>query len=654
MRKPLARTAGLAPITSVQRPSRERDAVLALQRRAGNRTVTRLVRNAARGTPPASPSTRRLDRGPPAVPGGVETKVVSPAVRSLLDSKQIPFAREVEFELLDPAGTPVLKGRFDVVFRNPTTNELVFPELKGDNLQALTKGQKVYVPQFESPQGAKVRITSRGTGKLYLPTGTEEHVHGNNFMRVGSKNLGDFTNLVEQMASGQRVTNVYLGPDGLKSFTSQEAFEAFLAENQIAVSTPEAAKPAPPVDKPLKPPAPPTGARPRDPLHDPPARQTPPSTADPTAGPPTDHPRRKTPNPKPAPHDPDKPYRPPPDPKPKPPATTSTAKPEPAKPATEPATKPTTGAGATEAGVAGAAERASIGEFVGATLESLVEGWLLTIVVFGVIKAAKAFVFHEKGVETDEQRKLRELFGAKVTPSLTKELQARARQLHKTAVDHPDRILYANVTVDLTLTWENEGDDLIVVYTDKAITDLKFVGLETSFKSLSSEHEGEQDEDYSDHYTQTNRIVYSVELNPLGLSPELHHWVALVYQAGIAVNHGMSARQLATGMHWVGQGVAPLGREWTPADDREEARRKKSGLASWRGEVELQEQKLVVQAYLDYTGDHISENGVKAKHDDAIRYLDELDHLPPPADGCQLCKPTTPTLGPRQKSIFEP
>jgi len=87
----------------------------------------------------------------------------------------------------------VLRGRFDIVFRDPSTKQLVFPELKGDKLEALTKGQKVYVPMFESQAGGQVRIVSSKGGKLYLPKNAVEPVHGRNFLRVGSKNLTEFT-----------------------------------------------------------------------------------------------------------------------------------------------------------------------------------------------------------------------------------------------------------------------------------------------------------------------------------------------------------------------------------------------------------------------------------------------------------------------------
>ena len=51
--------------------------------------------------------------------GGVETTEVSPEVAKLLQTKQIPYAREVTFEILDVNGVPVMKGRMDYFFRDP-------------------------------------------------------------------------------------------------------------------------------------------------------------------------------------------------------------------------------------------------------------------------------------------------------------------------------------------------------------------------------------------------------------------------------------------------------------------------------------------------------------------------------------------------------
>src|SRR5207245_7537682 len=72
------------------------EAVLALQRAYGNRAVAGLV--------------RRLARAPVVVKGGVETKIVSPAVKKLLEEKGLQWAGEVSFELLDAEGKAVLVG----------------------------------------------------------------------------------------------------------------------------------------------------------------------------------------------------------------------------------------------------------------------------------------------------------------------------------------------------------------------------------------------------------------------------------------------------------------------------------------------------------------------------------------------------------------
>ncbi len=248
--------------------------------------------------------------------------MVSPAVRSLLTQHQIPFAREVAFELLDVKGNPVVRGRFDIVFRNPLTKELVFPELKGDRLNSLTKGQKVYVPLFESTDGARARILSTGDvqgGDLYLAAGREEQVHAGSFLRVGTPNLRQFTVFVEEMATGKRPTNVYYGPEGLIAFHSQAEFDTFLVtEKQMDI---EPTSPAAPTsgDKPLKPSAP---VEAPNPLHDPPPRKPAAgASADPTAGPPGYG--RTGPKFKPQPYDPDRPPKP--------------GSPVPARPAQEPA-----------------------------------------------------------------------------------------------------------------------------------------------------------------------------------------------------------------------------------------------------------------------------------------------------------------------------
>ena len=262
------------------------------------------VTGVRRGTParprlPVSNRARaRLLARVPAVKGGVETNVVSPAVRELLERHKFPYAREVKFELLQD-GVPVVRGRFDIVFRDPGTGELVFPELKGDNLMALTRNQKIYVPLFKEPGGARVRILGTDAthvAGLVLPTGHEEMVHGDNFTVVGSENLAEFTQTIEARATGKRGTNFLFADGKMRVFHSQEEFDAHIGGMDIA---PRTVPPPAKGEKVLKPPEP---ADAPNPLYDPPGKKPPPgSSADPTAGPPG--PFRKGPNFKPTPHD---------------------------------------------------------------------------------------------------------------------------------------------------------------------------------------------------------------------------------------------------------------------------------------------------------------------------------------------------------------
>ena len=630
------------------------DSAPALQRTALDPAVAHPVRSSAGGTPPGLPS-RRLDRAPTVVRGGVETKVVSPAVRSLLESKKIAYAREVKFELLDSNGAAVLKGRFDVVFRNPTTNELVFPELKGDDIEALTRGQKVYVPQFESPGGARVRITSRRGGKLYLPKGTVEHVHGNNFMRVGSENLTDFTKLVEQMASGKRVTNVYLGSKGLKSFTSQEAFQAFLSENEIQVSTPAAAKAAPVDDKPLKPPDPPAGPRPPDPLHDPPAGQTPrPSAANPTAGPPRNYPLGRGSNPKPAPYDPDKPHRPTGGPEPEPSKPTSGPKPEPPKPATGPTGRvpdePASGTGRVpdaptvaaervgddaaadlaEKAAGTAAEGLTFAETVGAAFEAISPVLDVLFLAQAGYAIGKALIFHNPAEMDPDQVKLMHLMETNVIPAAIKALKAHEKKARELALRDPELDVYANVTMTISYGADGamtRGKYPRMVYDDEQLEDAQFNSVSVGYDSKTAKKEGAETHNYAyekDHRRRMQIITFPILLNPLGQSRGLRRWVAMRANAANAIAKGYSARGTAEGTPWVGDHMGPGGYDWTYLDDREEARREKAMAPSHRAQVELAAKVAFTEAYIDAASDHLDQPGVKKLYDDAVQYYQEL------------------------------
>ena len=248
------------------------DATLALQRTVGNRAVNRVL---ARETKVK-------------IVGGVETTVVRPAVTKLLEDTKIEFWREVKFELLDAKGAVKANGFFDFVLRDPRTQRLVYRELKGDDLMSRTAGQKVYVPVFETPAGGRVRITS-AKGNISFTPGRIEQVSAANFQLIGKEHLGKFGSEIGAMATGKKVTNVYIGPEGMKVFYNQADADAFFKPKNI---TPPKKPAKPPVDdKPLKRPAP--DPKQKHPLHDPPGSQKKPdkspdkpaSYGDPLAGP---------------------------------------------------------------------------------------------------------------------------------------------------------------------------------------------------------------------------------------------------------------------------------------------------------------------------------------------------------------------------------
>ena len=271
------------------------DAVLALQRTYGNRTVAGLV--------------RRLARAPVVVKGGVETKIVSPAVKKLLEEKGLRWAGEVSFELLDAEGKAVLVGRTDVVFRSNRTQQLVFTELKG--LKVKYHGNQArYIPLFEGTDGAQVRILHTQEGNLVLPSGTLEHVRGENFLMVSSKQMTTFAKVAEEEATGKAAVGTLYDRGRLTAFHSQEEFEKVLERMGVATKQPSPQPKIRETPKPLKPHKP-SDTPPPNPLHDPPPRGM--SQADPISGPP-EHPARKKPNPKPQPYDEGKSWKPPPKP----------------------------------------------------------------------------------------------------------------------------------------------------------------------------------------------------------------------------------------------------------------------------------------------------------------------------------------------------
>jgi hypothetical protein len=310
------------------------DSMLELQRTVGNRAVNRVL---ARETKVK-------------VAGGVETKVVRPAVTKLLEGTEIEFWREVTFELLDAKGGVKVKGSFDFVLRDPRTHKLVYRELKGDDLKSRTDNQKIYVPEFESQAGGRVRITS-AKGNISFTPNRIEQISPANFQLIGKEHLGKFGAEIGEMATGQKVTNVYIGPEGMKVFYKQADADAYFKTKNI---TPPKQPAKPPVDdKPLKRPTP--NPNQKHPLHDQPGSprkpdktpDTPGSYGDPLAGPPPNK-TVKRPAHKPLPVDakpprvdqpatpPKAPDTPPPAPVDKP-VTPAKPPPQPAQPPTAPA-----------------------------------------------------------------------------------------------------------------------------------------------------------------------------------------------------------------------------------------------------------------------------------------------------------------------------
>jgi hypothetical protein len=165
-------------------------------------------------------------------PGGVETTEVSPAIENLLSSKQIGYSREVVFDLLDEQGNAVLRGRVDYFMRDPRNGQLVGLEVKGLDLEALTKNQKIYVPLFEGG-GAKIRIVSN-QGGTKLAAGTVEQIRGESFLRVGQGNLKDFGAAIEEITTGKGVKFSWRDKERLRFFRTEEEFDEFLKTKGIS------------------------------------------------------------------------------------------------------------------------------------------------------------------------------------------------------------------------------------------------------------------------------------------------------------------------------------------------------------------------------------------------------------------------------------
>jgi RHS repeat-associated protein len=159
--------------------------------------------------------------------GGEETKLVRPTVKEALKQGRVPYAEEVTFELLDAAGKAVVSGRFDVVFLDPRSGNLVLPELKGVNLEALTPNQRIYKPLLEA--GGRIRLTGQKGGKLGLPKGLEVTVQKESYFIVGTSNLKAFRQALGEITGGGKLEATWLESSGaVHMFKTKEELNTFL------------------------------------------------------------------------------------------------------------------------------------------------------------------------------------------------------------------------------------------------------------------------------------------------------------------------------------------------------------------------------------------------------------------------------------------
>jgi len=160
-----------------------------------------------------------------------ETKIVNPGVRRLLSEKNISFATEVTFDVLNEDGKKIVGGRWDIIFRDPRSEAnggFVVPETKGIDLDKLTEQQRIYVDKMESLAGVTVRITSLKGGTLSLSQGMKINISAQNYVRVGMENFEEFADALESITSGKRIVGSWLSSTETKFFTSVAERESFL------------------------------------------------------------------------------------------------------------------------------------------------------------------------------------------------------------------------------------------------------------------------------------------------------------------------------------------------------------------------------------------------------------------------------------------
>ena len=139
-----------------------------------------------------------------------ETTDVVPAIKRYLEKSNIPYASEVGFEFLDKKTGEWVKGRFDIVFRDPK-GRLVIPEAKGLNVDKLHGNQRFYSDELQE-NGGIIRFTA-GDRKLTQVGGLNRYkkvqLTRDNYFRMGKKDLNDFENALQQITGGKRIVGRY-------------------------------------------------------------------------------------------------------------------------------------------------------------------------------------------------------------------------------------------------------------------------------------------------------------------------------------------------------------------------------------------------------------------------------------------------------------
>ena len=247
-----------------------------------------------------------------------------------------------------------------------------------------------------------------------------------------------------------------------------------------------------------------------------------------------------------------------------------------------------------------------------ATPKVTMPGWLKGGTMLGV--QVLLFWWLGQKAEKAQKRRMAELMDTKINPAVAAALQGKAAEAELLTARAPEFTVYANVTMELDERWTESG--IGGAQSDHTIADARFVDLQISTKKLQSETRIRHDKfsgfSQITNHESTKRITYSFEVD-FGETKEQHRWRMFRKQAGEAAQRGLKARDVAGRQHF--------DPELTPADRREEDRRRKWGLRPLREELQTAEQILWVHAYIDYT----FWADLDKLWADAVKYLHELE-----------------------------